>query len=142
MPYYLLMKNALAPEAMLQTLEEAYHGQKCWGIVGSVTVYQCNGAFIKTPAKIQEFVDALCAKIGMVKHGPTLIERFAEGALEGYSAMQFIETSSITLHFDETENRAFIDIFSCKYFDPELARVFSQKFFEGASASVVHLLRS
>lgn len=136
------MKNTLAMEVPLQTLEEAYHDQKCWGIVGSVTVYQCNGVFIKTPVKIQEFVDRLCEKIGMVKHGPTLIERFAEGTLEGYSAMQFIETSSITLHFDETENRAFIDIFSCKYFDPELARAFSQEFFEGSSSSVVHLLRN
>lgn len=125
-----------------QTLEEAYQSQHCWGIVASVNVYGCNKEFIKTPLKIQEFVDRLCKKIGMVKHGPTLIERFAEGELEGYSAMQFIETSSITLHFDETENRAFIDIFSCKYFDPETAKKFSQKFFEGSSSSVVHLLRS
>lgn len=142
MPYYLLMKNALAPEATLQTLEEAYHDQRCWGIVASVNVYGCNAEYIKTPEKIKEYVTVLCKKIGMIKHGPTLVERFAEGALEGYSGFQFIETSSVTLHFDETENRAFIDIFSCKYFDPELARVFSQEFFEGASSSVVHLLRS
>lgn len=123
-------------------LQAEYEGKKCWGIVASVNVYGCNPNFIKSPEKIQEFVDALCREIHMVKHGPTLIERFAEGALEGYSAMQFIETSSITLHFDETENRAFIDVFSCKFFDPELARDFSKAFFEGTDASVVHLLRS
>lgn len=139
---YICVMNTMLADAPLRTLEEAYEANKCWGIVASVNVYGCNPEYIKTPAKIQEFVDALCNEIKMVKHGPTLIERFAEGALEGYSAMQFIETSSITLHFDETENRAFIDVFSCKYFDPETAKKFSQTFFEGASSSVVHLLRS
>lgn len=123
-------------------LEVEYDAQKCWGIVASVNVYGCHAEYIKTPEKIKQYVTELCDKIDMIKHGPTLVERFAEGALEGYSGFQFIETSSITLHFDETENRAFIDIFSCKYFDPELAKEFSLEFFEGTSASVVHLLRS
>ena len=142
-PYICVMNTptAVAVSRPL-TLEEAYHTQQCWGIVASVNVYGCNATYIKTPEKIQEYVDALCKEIHMVKHGPTMIERFAEGALEGYSALQFIETSSIALHFDETENRAFIDIFSCKYFDPETAKDFTLKFFEGTSASVVHLLRS
>lgn len=124
------------------SLEESYSAQKCWGLVASVNVYGCNSEFIKTPEKIKQYVVELCDKIGMVRHGPTLVERFAEGELEGYSGFQFIETSSVTLHFDETENRAFIDVFSCKYFDPELAKNFSLEFFEGESASVVHLLRS
>ncbi|MEK7613412.1 MAG: S-adenosylmethionine decarboxylase [Patescibacteria group bacterium] len=128
--------------ALKSALEVEYDTQKCWGVVASVNVYGCHSEYIKTPEKIKQYVTELCEKIGMIKHGPTLVERFAEGALEGYSGFQFIETSSITLHFDETENRAFIDIFSCKYFDPELAKKFSLEFFEGTSASVVHLLRS
>ena len=39
--------------------------------------------------------------IGMRAHGPLMIERFGDGELEGWSAMQFIETSSITVHADE-----------------------------------------
>lgn len=136
------MKNLLLRLAKPLNLEELYKKRRCWGIVASVNLYGCNAEFIKSPEKIREYVDALCKEIDMIKHGPTLVERFAEGELEGYSAMQFIETSSITLHFDEMENRAFIDIFSCKYFEPEKARKFSQDFFEASTASVVHLLRS
>jgi hypothetical protein len=35
--------------------------------------------------------------------------------------MQFIETSSITIHADEVCGRCFVDIFSCRRFEPELA---------------------
>ena len=78
----------------------------------------------------------------MIRHGEPHIERFAEGELEGYSAMQFIETSSVTMHFDETEDRAFIDIFSCKFFDHAQAEKFCKEFFEGKKSSSVYYLRS
>ena len=35
--------------------------------------------------------------------------------------MQFIETSSITVHADEVFGRCFVDVFSCRRFDPERA---------------------
>jgi S-adenosylmethionine/arginine decarboxylase-like enzyme len=38
--------------------------------------------------------------------------------------MQFIETSSITVHADEVSARCFVDVFSCRAFEPaEAARV-------------------
>ena len=53
------------------------------------------------PDHIRRFVPALIDAIGMRAHGPSLLERFGDGELEGWSAMQFIETSSITVHADE-----------------------------------------
>ena len=58
----------------------------------------------------------------MRAHGPLLIERFGVGALEGWSALQFIETSSITVHADEVCGRCFVDVFSCRAFDGERRR--------------------
>jgi S-adenosylmethionine decarboxylase len=83
----------------------------------------------------------LVDSIKMKRHGEPLIERFAEGALEGYSALQFIETSSITLHFDEGQNRAFIDIFSCNCFDYQAAETFCREWFKGSRSTVDYLLR-
>ena len=69
----------------------------------------------------------------MRAHGPLALERFGDGDLEGWSAMQFIETSSITIHADEVSGRCFIDVFSCLPFDPEIAAAVALEHFGGTS---------
>lgn len=103
---------------------------KSWGLSAIINLYGCDSEKIRDCKTAKEFVIALCKEIDMERHGDPQIERFAEGELEGISLMQFIKTSSITAHFDEEENRAFIDIFSCKYFDIFKAADFCEKFFE------------
>ena len=89
------------------------------------------------------FITALCQEIGMKAYGEPMIEKFAEGHLEGYSVLQFIETSSITIHFDDKiGDRAFIDIFSCKYFDANQAKEFCRQYFEAKEATCVSMLRN
>lgn len=109
--------------------------------MASIDCYGCNSEYIKDKVKIKEFIAELCDHIKMVRYGEPLIERFAEGPLEGCSAMQFIETSSVTMHFDELEDRAFIDVFSCAFFDPEEARKFCEKFLEAKSSKELHFFR-
>ena len=43
--------------------------------------------------------------IGMRAHGPLALERFGDGELAGWSALQFIETSSITIDAHERTRR-------------------------------------
>jgi len=104
-----------------------------WGLLASINLYGCDPILIKTPKAIRRYVIELCDLIGMKRFKDPMIERFAEGYYEGVSLLQFIETSSVTAHFDERENRAFIDIFSCKYFDSTTAAEFSRKFFRAQS---------
>jgi hypothetical protein len=105
--------------------------KKFWGKTLSLDLHGCN-EFVSNPEKIKEFVISLCKEIDMERHGEVLIDRFGEGTLEGWSCMQFIETSSITCHFEEQQNpkKAFIDIFSCKDFDEHKASKFCKNFFE------------
>ncbi len=77
----------------------------------------------------------------MKAHGPCHIDRFGSGNLEGYSAIQFIETSSITVHLDEKWNRAFVDVFSCKDFDGERALAFTKEYFGAKTSKMVELDR-
>lgn len=125
----------------MSSLREEYDEHQCWGMAASINLYHCHPQHIKDPKKIQALVDGLVAEIKMTKFGPAMIQRFAEGTLEGYSAMQFIETSSITMHFDETKNRAFIDIFSCKFFEPQTAEDFCKKFLQADRAQTRHYFR-
>ena len=113
-----------------------------WGLLASIDLYGCNPEFIRSPDKIKEFVARLCNVIKMKRHGETIVKRFGGGSLEGYSMFQFIETSSVTGHFDEGENRGFIDIFSCKAFDPELAGSFAKEFFQAQGMKITSLQRA
>src|SRR3989338_62990 len=110
--------------------KEEYEAAQAWGLLGSINLYGCDRAKITTPAVMREFITTLCREIDMTPHGEPMIDKFAEGSMEGYSVLQFIETSSITIHFDDKiGNRAFIDIFSCKFFDVARAAEFCQNFF-------------
>jgi S-adenosylmethionine/arginine decarboxylase-like enzyme len=66
-----------------------------------------------------------------------LLDRFGDGELEGWSALQFIETSSITLHADEVFGRCFVDVFSCRPFDPNLAAEIAVEHFGGSPTVTV-----
>ena len=48
----------------------------------------------------------------------------------GTSAIQLITTSSITYHADDKYRNAFIDVFSCKSFDPNIVINSIEKYFK------------
>lgn len=102
-----------------------------WGLLAAIDLHGCPPGPVADPDTIRAFVPALIDAIGMRAHGPLLLERFGDGDLEGWSAMQFIETSSITVHADEVSGRCFIDVFSCRPFDAELAAAVAVDHFGG-----------
>src|SRR6185295_6820105 len=102
-----------------------------WGMMAVIDLHDADRARLADPETIRMFVSEVVPSIGMVAHGPTLLERFGEGDLEGWSAMQFIETSSLTIHADEFGGRCYIDLFSCKPFDPAMAAEIAVRYFGG-----------
>ena len=93
-------------------------------------LHNCDPDLVKNPAAIRRFVKALAKELKMHLVGPAEIKRFGHGKLRGYSMMQFIETSTITAHFDERGKRAFLDIFSCKKYRARKVALFCKKFFK------------
>jgi S-adenosylmethionine decarboxylase len=102
-----------------------------WGMLAAIDLHGCGFAALADPDTIRAFVPALIDAVGMRAHGPLLLERFGDGDLEGWSAMQFIETSSITIHADEVAGRCFVDVFSCRPFDGERAAAVAVEHFGG-----------
>jgi len=49
----------------------------------------------------------------------------------GTSAVQFILTSNITIHTLDLLRKVFVNIFSCKNFDPNIAENFTVNWFDG-----------
>lgn len=103
-----------------------------FGMEVVLDLYDCNPETIRSKEKLQEYTRELCQVIEMTPYGAPFAERFGlnEAKTAGYSIVQLIETSSITGHFSEEGNSAYINIFSCKEFGPKQAAEFSKNFFE------------
>ena len=102
-----------------------------WGLLAVISLHGCDRERLADPESIRRFVPVVIDAIGMRAHGALALERFGDGELEGWSAMQFIETSSITVHADEVFGRCFVDVFSCKPFDPDVATEIAVDHFGG-----------
>jgi len=77
----------------------------------------------------------------MKSYGPCRVVNFGEDEeVAGFSMIQLIETSLISAHFANKTNRVFLDVFSCKYYDPKVVAEFAKKFFKAQKYNLnVHL---
>jgi len=100
-----------------------------WGFHLLLDLSQCNSN-IKDKVKIKDFIKQLIKTIKMKAVGETIIRNFGEGDTAGYSAMQLISTSSITLHAVNKFNSLYLDIFSCKDFEKEKAIDLAKEYFQ------------
>lgn len=114
-----------------------------WGISANVDLYDCNPEFIRSAEKISQYVKELCDLIKVTRFGECTVVNFGEDErIAGYSMTQLIETSLVSGHFANQTNTAYLDVFSCKFFDPEVVARFSQKFFEANSVKLSHNFRT
>jgi S-adenosylmethionine/arginine decarboxylase-like enzyme len=108
-----------------------------WGMLAAIDLHGCDKSRLADPENIRRFVASVIDAIGMRAHGPLMLDRFGDDELEGWSAMQFIETSSITLHADEVFGRCFVDVFSCRPFEPDIAAEIAVAHFGGTPSVTV-----
>jgi len=114
---------------------------KHWGYHLLLDCAGCNDS-IKDKELITQFVKDLVTTIDMTAIGDPIIELLLPGELnQGYSLMQLISTSNITAHFVDHDNTAYIDIFSCKEFDVELAKSIIIKYFNPNSVKETFIKR-
>ena len=110
--------QALMQEPVIQTV---------WGIASSIDIYECDPDHIRSADYIRQFVVDLCELIEMKRFGETQVVHFGEDEkVAGYSMVQLIETSLISAHFANLTNTTYLDVFSCKPYDPEVVRHFAQ----------------
>ena len=107
-----------------------------FGLSLHMNLFECNHEKICDIEYIKAWMIDLCDFIDMKRHGDMIAERFGtEPHLYGYSVMQLIETSCITAHFSEETDCCYIDVFSCKAFEPHLTVDFCATFFESETSS-------
>jgi S-adenosylmethionine/arginine decarboxylase-like enzyme len=116
-----------------QTIAEQAAKQSVWGIASSFDIYDCDPDAIRNVERIRQFVVELCDLIEMKRFGETTVVNFGEDErVAGYSMVQLIETSLISAHFANQTNTVYLDVFSCKPYEPAVVADFAQIFFAGS----------
>lgn len=112
-----------------------------WGYHLLLDCAGCNDN-IKSRDQIYNFVKELVEKIDMVAHGEPIIEyMLPDDPKAGYSLFQLITTSNISAHFVEPDNTAYLDVFSCKQFDTDMAEEIFKKYFDPQKVRKMFLTR-
>jgi S-adenosylmethionine/arginine decarboxylase-like enzyme len=125
-----------------QELLRQFRKRQAWGLCTCVDLKDCNPAAIRDPELIRRFIVELCDLIDMNRFGEPQIVHFGPcEKVAGYSMTQLIETSLISGHFANETNAAYLDIFSCKEYDPSAAAEFCKDFFGATSFTYQVLLR-
>ena len=114
---------------------------RTWGKHLMIDAARVTGHTIRNPAIIHDFNRTLVKRIDMVAYGQPQIVRFGSGNKAGYTLVQLIETSNICAHFVEENNSMYLDVFSCKDFDPIVVKETVEEFFEAKHMKMKVLTR-
>jgi len=103
-----------------------------WGYHLVLDCSDCNREAITNPETIREFSRTLVEEIKMVAYGDPQVIHFGhnEPHLTGWTLIQLIETSNIVAHFCDESGEGYIDIFSCKPYNEDIAINVVERFFQ------------
>ncbi len=136
------MSNRKLCYTLCMTKEE-YDSNGSWGLSTAIDLHSCNPETIRDADKIKQFAIELCDLIVVKRYGECQVVHFADHNedVAGFSMVQLIETSLISAHFANKTNHTYLDVFSCKYYDPQVAVNFARRFFEARDYTLNYTLR-
>jgi S-adenosylmethionine decarboxylase len=113
-----------------------------YGIELILDLHGCDASTF-TRASISAYFEELCELIDMQREdlhfwddiGVPEDQKQTSPHTQGTSAVQFILTSSIVIHALDQMRAVYINMFSCKEFDPEIAEQFTVKWFAAERCS-------
>jgi S-adenosylmethionine/arginine decarboxylase-like enzyme len=95
-----------------------------WGTHLVLNLGQCDPHVIRDPQEIVNIVDLLIEQLGMHTVGAPIVKHCGEGTRVGWTVVRIITTSNIVVHANDDDRSAFIDVFSCRPYDPAAAASF------------------
>lgn len=104
-------------------------GKEHWGFHMMVDCSGCN-TNIDDGKQITKFIKTLVDSIKMTAVGEPMLHNFGEATDGGWSALQLITTSNISMHGDNRIGSMYIDVFSCKPFDQSVVMKLIDDFFK------------
>ncbi len=131
------------PASFRPPTEAEYKTSNAWGLATAVDIHDCNVQTIRDADAIKAFTKELCKRLGVKMFGETVVVDFgADPKVSGFSLVQLIETSLVSGHFGNGDtNYVYLDVFSCKYYDPQKIIDYALEFFEGTTHNAHCMLR-
>lgn len=114
--------------------------EKYWGYELLINAARGNDN-IKFAKEIRDFAKELVPAIDMVAYGEPQVVHFGFDDKSGYTLVQLIETSNITGHFCDQTGDFYLNVFSCKTFNPQIVLDLVTKYFKPAKVVSVMLNR-
>lgn len=119
-----------------------YEREGAWGLLASIDLHGCDAATIRDAEKVKRHVYQLCERIGMKRFGECVVVNFGEDPrVSGFSMTQLIETSLISGHYANQSSAVYLDVFSCKYYNPYEVAEFSKQYFGAKDYNLHYTLR-
>lgn len=91
-----------------------------WGTELILDAGGCDKKLIDDPVNVRAFNIRLVKDIDMVAYGDPQIVYFGSDDKAGITLCQMIETSNICAHFVPSMDALFLNVHSCKEFDPQI----------------------
>lgn len=90
-----------------------------WGFHLVLDIKSCER--VKDKEHIANFARELVKRIDMVPYGEPQVVHFAEHDIDkaGNTLIQLLQTSNIMAHFLDNTGDCYLDVFSCKAFNPQ-----------------------
>lgn len=100
-----------------------------WGYHLILDCFDADKELIKSKTNVEAFAKTLVRRIDMKAYGEPQVIHFGEGDKEGFTLVQLIETSNICAHFSNDTGNIYLDVFSCKEYDPVVVIEVVNQFF-------------
>jgi S-adenosylmethionine decarboxylase len=110
----------------------------------AIDLHGCSLDAICDEGAIRQFIIRLCDDIlEMRRFEDSLVVRFGANDPKtlGYSFVQLIETSSIVGHVAESRAAVYVNIFSCRAYDPRQVEAFARQAFGASDCRSQFLIR-
>ena len=115
---------------------------KSWGYHLILDCNGCDSLAIRNEELLVEWIGALVERINMKAHGDPIITYNGEQPYHsGYTVVQIITTSSIVAHFIDEPASVYLDVFSCKTFDPQIVKDIMREYFDISNYKEYYLSR-
>jgi S-adenosylmethionine/arginine decarboxylase-like enzyme len=114
-----------------------------WGFHTMLDCAGCNHESITNGEHITAFIKDLVKRIDMIAYGEPMVEHFAthDPIKAGWSAVQLIETSNICMHAVDADDTLYLDVFSCKEYDPQTVIDIVKEYFEAQTIRLNYITR-
>jgi S-adenosylmethionine/arginine decarboxylase-like enzyme len=121
---------------------EDYKRHNAWGLETQIDLYDCNLKTMQDADKVKRHILHVVKLIGAEAYGDCQIINFGSTPeVAGFSSVQLIDTSLVSGHYADKTRDVFLNVFSCKYYDPRKVVDYSKRFFEAKAMDYRCMLR-